>query len=93
MKPPIPGLLSPDLAAGIRRVSGAKCLGVRIGNWLTADQSKTLLGRPPADDLPGKPERAILALLIGCGLRRDELKFSWTRNAGFPSSRGAQGNR
>jgi site-specific recombinase XerC len=67
------GLLSPDLAAGIRRVKGAKRLGVRIGNWLTVDQSKTLLGRPPADDLPGKPERAILALLIGCGLRRAEL--------------------
>lgn len=29
------GLLSPDLAAGIRRVKGAKRLGVRIGNWLT----------------------------------------------------------
>src|ERR1700686_824288 len=26
-------LLSPDLAAGIRRVKGAKRLGVRIGNW------------------------------------------------------------
>jgi hypothetical protein len=40
------GLLSPDLAAGIRRVKGAKLLGVRIGNWLTADQSKTLLVGP-----------------------------------------------
>ena len=38
------GLLSPDLAAGIRRVKGAKRMGVRIGNWLTVDQSKTLLG-------------------------------------------------
>ena len=28
------GLLSPDLAAGIRRVKGAKRLGVRVGNWL-----------------------------------------------------------
>ena len=28
------GLLSPELAAGIRRVKGAKRLGVRIGNWL-----------------------------------------------------------
>ena len=35
------GLLSPDLAAGIRRVKGAKRLGVRIGNWLTVDQSRT----------------------------------------------------
>ena len=29
------GLLSPDLAAGIRRVKGAKRLGTRIGNWLS----------------------------------------------------------
>src|SRR6201989_3094624 len=37
------GLLSPDLAAGIRRVKGVKRLGVRIGNWLSAEQSKRLL--------------------------------------------------
>jgi integrase len=66
------GLLSPDLAAGIRRVKGAKRLGVRIGNWLTIDQSRTLLGEP-SDSLRGKRDRAILALLIGCGLRRAEL--------------------
>ena len=47
------GLLSPDLAAGIRRVKGAKRLGVRIGNWLTIDQSRTLLGKP-SDSLRGK---------------------------------------
>ena len=67
------GLLSPELAAGIRRVKGAKRLGVRIGNWLTVEQSKTLLAQPQADDLRGKRDRAILALLIGCGLRRAEL--------------------
>jgi hypothetical protein len=37
------GFLSPELAAGIGRVKGAKRLGVRIGNWLTVEQSKTLL--------------------------------------------------
>jgi hypothetical protein len=34
------GLLSPDLAAGIRRVKGAKKFGVRMGNWLTAEQGR-----------------------------------------------------
>lgn len=34
------GLLSRDLAAGIRRVKGVKKLGVRLGNWLTAEQAK-----------------------------------------------------
>jgi hypothetical protein len=36
-------MLSPDLAAGIHRVKGAKRLGVRWGNWLNADQSKELI--------------------------------------------------
>jgi hypothetical protein len=37
------GLLSPELAAGIRRVKGAKRLGVRIGNWLGVEQARDLL--------------------------------------------------
>lgn len=57
------GLLSPELAAGIRRVKGTKRLGVRIGNWLTVDQSRTLLCKPSSDNLRGKRDRAILALL------------------------------
>ena len=62
------GLLSPELAAGIRRVKGAKRLGVRIGNWLTIDQSKTLLQVSSLETARGKRDRAILSLLIGCGL-------------------------
>lgn len=67
------GLLSPELAAGIHRVKGAKRLGVRIGNWLTTEQSKKLLQSVPAETIRGKRDRAILALLIGCGFRRAEL--------------------
>src|SRR5437868_3380364 len=40
------GLLSADLAAGIRRVKGVKKLGVRLGNWLTADQGAALWQAP-----------------------------------------------
>ena len=36
------GLLSPALAAGIRRVKGVKKLGVRLGNWLTLEQPTAL---------------------------------------------------
>src|SRR5882757_9910154 len=52
------GLLSPDLAAGIRRVKGVRRLGVKIGNWLTIDQSRTLLGKP-SDSLRSKRDRSI----------------------------------
>ena len=37
------GLLSPELAAGIRRVKGVRRLGVQVGNWPTAEQGKRLL--------------------------------------------------
>jgi integrase len=67
------GLLSPDLAAGIRRVKGAKKLGCRLGNWLTAEEARTLWQLPDPATLKGKRDRAILALLLGCGLRRREL--------------------
>src|SRR5713101_2358969 len=36
------GLLSADLAAGIRRVKGVKKLGMRLGNWLSAEQGHAL---------------------------------------------------
>jgi site-specific recombinase XerD len=48
--------------------TGAKRLGVRIANWLTVDQSKTLLRESPLHSLRGKRDRAILALLIGLRL-------------------------
>ena len=67
------GLLSPELAAGIQRVKGAKQIGVRLGNWLTAEQSRKLLQAPDSESLKGKRDRAMLALLLGCGLRRAEL--------------------
>jgi len=67
------GLLSPDLAAGIRRVKGAKKLGMRLGNWLTADEARSLWQLPNMHTVKGKRDRAILAVLLGCGLRRREL--------------------
>ena len=66
------GLLSADLAAGIRRVKDLKKLGVRLGNWLTAEQAQSLWRAPDCQRLKGKRDRALLALLLACGLRRHE---------------------
>ncbi len=67
------GLLSPELAAGIKRVKGVKQLGVRISNWLTAEQGRALVEAPAPETARGKRDRAILGVLSGCGLRRSEL--------------------
>ncbi len=67
------GLLSNDLASGIQRLKGARKLGVRAGNWLTKEQASELLHSPDTGTLKGKRDRALLALLIGCGLRRSEM--------------------
>jgi site-specific recombinase XerD len=59
------GLLSPELAAGIRRVKGAKKLGVRLGNWLTAEEARRFWQSPAPNTLKGMRDRAILAVLPG----------------------------
>ena len=66
-------LMRPELAAGIARVKGAKRLGVRSGNWLTLRQAEALITSPPQSTLKGKRDRALLGVLIGCGLRRKEV--------------------
>lgn len=60
-------------AGRIRRVKGAKKLGARLGNRLTVDEARRLWQAPDANTLKGKRDRAILVVLLGCGLRRREL--------------------
>jgi site-specific recombinase XerD len=67
------GWLAPEVAAAIARVKGAKRHGVKAGNWLTLDQAEQLLDLPHPKTRKGKRDRALLALLVGCGLRRQEL--------------------
>ena len=59
------GLLSPELAAGTHRVKGARKLGSRLGNWLTAGEASALWRAPDGKTLTGKRNRAILAILLG----------------------------
>ena len=83
------GLLSPELAAGIRRVKGAKKHGVRLGNWLTSEQGKRLLAIFDRGTGRSKRDYAMIAVLLGCGLRRAELAtvtlehLQRERNTGF----------
>jgi integrase len=67
------GLLSPELAAGIRRVKGVRRIGVRLGNWLTPEQSRRLLESAAPLTARELRDHAMVAMLIGCGLRRAEL--------------------
>src|SRR5450755_4580498 len=67
------GLLAPELAAGITRVKGAKSKGVRVGNWLSVWQAQALLNTPNVNTRKGLRDRAMLAVLLGCGLRRSDV--------------------
>jgi site-specific recombinase XerD len=59
------GLLSADLAVGIRRVKGAKRLRVPVGNWLSAEQGKRLLLTADGTSLRAKRDYATLSHFAG----------------------------
>ncbi len=42
-------------------------------NWLTQGQAEQMLALPDRATNKGKRDRALLCLLLGCGLRREEL--------------------
>jgi site-specific recombinase XerD len=67
------GLLAPELANGITRIKGVASKGVRLGNWLSMKQAQALLNTPDITTKKGLRDRAILAVLLGCGLRRSEV--------------------
>jgi site-specific recombinase XerD len=67
------GLLAPELAQGISRVKSVKSTGIRVGNWLSQRQAQALLSSPDISAVRGLRDRAILAVLLGCGLRRSEV--------------------
>src|ERR1700675_1767222 len=67
------GLLAPELAQGISRVKSVKATGIRVGNWLSQRQAQALLSAPDITTVAGLRDRAILAVLLGCGLRRSEV--------------------
>jgi integrase/recombinase XerD len=67
------GLLALELANGITRVKGVASKGVRLGNWLSLQQAQALLNAPHITTTKGLRDRAIIAVLLACGLRRSEV--------------------
>jgi site-specific recombinase XerC len=79
------GLLAPELAAGITRVKGPKSKGVRLGNWLSLRQAQALLNAPDTTTKKGLRDRAMLTILLGCGLRRFGGRGAYAR--AYPATR------
>lgn len=76
------GALPAGDAAAIARIQRLKCENTRQGRWLSLDQAQAALNSPDARTLRGKRDRAVLAVLLGAGLRRaevTELRFSDVR--------------
>lgn len=65
-------LLDSKIANGIRAVKGVPFRGRRTGNWLTKEEAQMWLNAPDVKTLKGIRDRAVLSVLIGCGLRRAE---------------------
>ena len=67
------GMLGQEEAASLTDIPNISQKGTRLGNWLTREQAKELLAVPDRSTLKGKRDYVILALLVGCALRRNEL--------------------
>ena len=67
------GLIDPTLAQQILRVKGVPKRGVRKGRWLSKKDAHALLNAPDAEQFRGARDHAILAVMLGAGLRRSEV--------------------
>jgi len=65
-------LIDHATAEAIARAEGVRTEGKRLGNWLDQKQAQALLDAPNMSTAKGIRDHAILAVLLGCGLRREE---------------------
>ena len=66
------GLIDPAEAVRLTSVPGVPQSGVRLGTWLTKDETRRLLATVDRTELIGKRNFAILSVLCYCALRREE---------------------
>jgi integrase/recombinase XerD len=67
------GLIDERSAERAAAVQGVKEKGERAGNWLSKGEAQALIDAPDLSTTKGIRDRAILGLLVFCGLRRSEL--------------------
>src|SRR5258708_23761079 len=65
------GLLPVEHAVAISRIKGARQVAAAMTNPLTSQQAEALMNAPDSGTTKGQRDRALLALLVGCGLRRN----------------------
>ena len=78
-------LIPATLAYGVERVKGVRQAGVRAGNWLSVEQAQQLVNTPvyhwQREEIPllkALRDQALLAVMVGTGLRRAEAAaLSW----------------
>ena len=66
------GLIDPAEAVRLTSVPGLPQSGVRLGTWLTKEETRRLLATVDRTRLIGKRNFAILSVLCHCALRREE---------------------
>jgi integrase len=67
------GLIEREEDDNLTDVPNVRQTGSRLGNWLTREQAKELLAVPDRSKLKRKRDYVIIALFVGCPLRRQEL--------------------
>jgi site-specific recombinase XerD len=62
----------------IQSVKGPKLQGHKVGHWLTLEEARALVQSPGQLSPNGLRDTAMLAVMVGCGLRREEItKLTW----------------
>ena len=67
------GWLDATTAAAVRDVQGPPIRGQRMGKWLSQEQAIDLLCQPDQGTAKGQRDWIAIALMLGCGMRREEV--------------------